>query len=206
MVEILKINPTKPDILSLQKARNLILEGKLVVFPTDTVYGLAADPFNEVAVLNLIKAKQRDPKKGFPILIANLDMAQNLAEFSPTALKLAKRFWPGALTLILPLKKALPNVVTGYRTSLGIRIPSHPIAQQLASQPIIGTSANISGQNSPVTAEDARLQLGDSVDLILDSGSAKMGLPSTIIELTGPDPRIIRHGVLNQDDIKKLII
>ncbi len=206
MVEIVKINPSKPDRHLLQKARKFILEGKLVVFPTDTVYGLAADPFNEDAVLNLIKAKQRDPSKGFPILIANLDLAKLLVEFSPTALKLAKRFWPGALTLVLPLRKALPNVVTGFRTSLGIRIPNHPIAQQLASQPIIGTSANISGQNSPVTAEDARIQLGDSVDLILDSGSAKMGLPSTIIELIGPVPRIIRHGALNQDDVNKLIL
>ena len=206
MVEIVKINPSNPDIHLLQKARNLILEGKLVVFPTDTVYGLAADPFNEVAVLNLTKAKRRDPKKGFPVLVANLDLAQNLVEFSPIALKLAKRFWPGALTLVLPLKEALPDIVTGYRTSLGIRIPNHPIAQQLASQPIIGTSANISGQNSPVTAEDARIQLGDSVDLILDSGSTNMGQPSTIIELLGPDPRIIRPGAVNQDDVKKLII
>ncbi|HUY00500.1 MAG TPA: L-threonylcarbamoyladenylate synthase [Candidatus Deferrimicrobium sp.] len=205
MVQILTINPDNPDPTVIRKARTDILEGKLVIFPTDTVYGLAADPFNEKAVTALITAKKRDSTKGFPILVANLEIAKELVFFSSIASSIASKFWPGALTLILPLKKSVSNLVTGYRQTLGIRIPNHSIAQQLAEIPIIGTSANISGKKSPITAEDAISQLGNSVDLVLNGGSTKGDIPSTIIDLSEEPPKLLREGAIKWDQLRPFL-
>ncbi len=196
MVQIIKINPTHPDSKIIHQARNLILKGKLVVFPTDTVYGLATDPFNRHAVITLLKVKQRTPEKGLPILVASIELARQIVEFTPLATTLATHFWPGALTLVLVLKKSMANEVTGNRRTLGIRIPNHQVARQLAEAPIVGTSANISGEKDTITAEDAIKQLGDSIDLVLDGGPTTEGLPSTIIDLCGPTPHVIREGAI----------
>jgi L-threonylcarbamoyladenylate synthase len=201
MVQVIKLDPNKPDKVVLQKAREIIAAGKLVIFPTDTVYGLAADPFNADAVLRLIDAKRRDEAKGFPILVANLEMAKKLVKFSSGALSIASKFWPGALTLVLPLKKSMPSMVTGDRQTLAIRVPDHPVARQLAEIPIIGTSANISGRDSPISAEDAINQLGDSVDLVLDTGPTKEGIASTIVDFSTKPPRIIREGAIKKDQL-----
>jgi len=201
MVQIIKLDPNKPDKGVIQKARAMIAAGKLVIFPTDTVYGLATDPYNEEAVMRLIEAKRRDEAKGFPILVANLELAKKLVKFSAKALSIASKYWPGALTLVLPLKKAMPSIVTGDRQTLGIRVPDHPIARQLAEIPIIGTSANISGRDSPVSVEDAINQLGDLVDLVLDSGPSKEGIASTIMDLSTKNPRIIREGTIKRDQL-----
>ena len=173
MVELIKVNPKNPDPEVIRRAQKFISEGKLVIFPTDTVYGLATDPFNEKAVRNLLKIKQRDADKGLPVLVANLDMVKELVQLSQVALSIASKFWPGALTLVLPIKKDIYELVTGYRKSLGIRIPNYSVTKRLAEIPIIGTSANISWHDSPLTAEDALGQLGASVDLVLDCGRAK---------------------------------
>ena len=117
------------------------------------------------------------------------------------ALSIASKFWPGALTLVLPIKKDISELVTGYRKSLGISIPNYSVAKLLAEVPIIGTSANISGHDSPLTAEDALGQLGASVDLVLDCGRAKEGLPSTIIDLTGNTPKLIREGPITLEKL-----
>ncbi|MFX1297133.1 MAG: L-threonylcarbamoyladenylate synthase [Promethearchaeota archaeon] len=198
---LLKINPINPDLGIIEKARDYIIDGKLVVFPTDTVYGLATDPFNENAVKNLIKVKKRDYSKGLPVLIANIEIAKEFVEFSKVANSIASQFWPGALTLILPLKKPLPYQVTGYRNSLGIRIPNHDVARRLAKIPIIGTSANISGQKSPVTAEEAMKQLGDAIHLVLDSGPIEKGLPSTILDLSENEPKFLREGAIKYSEL-----
>jgi L-threonylcarbamoyladenylate synthase len=205
MVQVIKLNPNKPDKAVIQKAREIIAAGRLVIFPTDTVYGLATDPFNEAAVLRLIDAKRRDEAKGFPILVANLEMAKELVKFSSMALSIASKFWPGALTLVLPLRKSMPSIVTGDRQTLGVRVPDHPIARQLAEIPIIGTSANISGRESPLSAEDAINQLGDSVDLVLDTGPTKEGIASTIIDLTTKTPRIIREGAIKKNQLQRYL-
>jgi L-threonylcarbamoyladenylate synthase len=205
MVQILRINPANPEPSVIRKARKEILGGQLVVFPTDTVYGLAADPFNERAVMDLINAKKRDSGKGFPILVANLKIAEELVVFSPLAKFIASKFWPGALTLVLPIKKPLSNLVTGYRQTLGIRIPNHPVAQQLAEIPIIGTSANISGEKNPLSAEEAISQLGNAVNLILDGGPTMEALPSTIIDLTGDNPKLVREGAIKWDYLRSYL-
>jgi tRNA threonylcarbamoyl adenosine modification protein (Sua5/YciO/YrdC/YwlC family) len=205
MVQILKINLNHPDSALIQKARDYISVGKLVIFPTDTVYGLATDPFNESAVKTLLKAKKRDRSKGLPILVGNLDIAHELVEFSDVALSIAADFWPGALTIVLPLKKPMLNEVTGNRKTLGIRIPGNNIARELAKIPIIGTSANISGQKSPTTAGGAINQLGDVVHLVLDGGPSKEGLPSTIIDLSGSQPQLLREGSIKYEELLQFL-
>jgi len=205
MVQIIKLNPKNPDKSAIQKAREQIAAGQLVIFPTDTVYGLATDPFNEKAVKRLIEAKRRETAKGFPILVANLEMAKELVKFSAVALSLVSKFWPGALTLILPLKTSVPELITGDRQTLAIRVPDHIIARQLAEIPIIGTSANISGRESPVSAEDAINQLGGSVDLVLDSGPTKEGISSTILDLSTKNPRIIREGAIKREQLRPFL-
>lgn len=205
MVEVLKINPKNPDLILIQKAMNSIATGKLVIFPTDTVYGLATDPYNKKAVENLLKAKKRDPSKGLPILVGNLQLAHELVEFSIIAESLASQFWPGALTMVLPLRKMELKFVTGDRSSLGIRIPNNIVAKQLAKVPIIGTSANISGQDSPLTATDAISQLGTSIDIVLDCGPAQEGLPSTILDLTQDPPRLLREGSIKFSQLQKFL-
>lgn len=205
MLRIIKLNPKNPDKSAIQNAREQIAAGKLVIFPTDTVYGLATDPFNEKAVKRLIEAKKRTSAKGFPILVANLEMAKELVKFSEVALSLVSKFWPGALTLILPLKTSVPELITGDRQTLAIRVPDHIIARQLAEIPIIGTSANISGRDSPISAEDAINQLGSSVDLVLDSGPTKEGIASTILDLSTKNPRIIREGVIKREQLRPFL-
>ncbi|MHA1263887.1 MAG: L-threonylcarbamoyladenylate synthase [Candidatus Helarchaeota archaeon] len=205
MVEILKIHPKHPNLKVILHVRDLIKEGKLIVFPTDTVYGLAADPFNEQAIKKVLNLKRRTVNKGLPVLVGNMELARELVFFSPRAIKLATRFWPGALTLILPIKKAVSNLVTGNRTTLGLRIPNHEIARKIAERPIIGTSANISGQPAPVTALEAIEQLGESVDLVIDSGPAKAGIPSTIIDLSQSPPKILREGAINKERLKPFL-
>jgi L-threonylcarbamoyladenylate synthase len=205
MPQIIKLNPKNPDKSVIQKARELIAAGQLVIIPTDTVYGLATDPFNEKAVKRLIAAKRRDTAKGFPILVANLEMAKELVKFSEVALSLVSKFWPGALTLVLPLKKSVPELITGDRQTLAIRVPDHIIARQLAEIPIIGTSANISGRDSPISAEDAINQLGNSVDLVLDSGPTKEGIASTILDLSTKKPRMIREGVIKREQLRPFL-
>ncbi|TFG05552.1 MAG: threonylcarbamoyl-AMP synthase [Promethearchaeota archaeon] len=201
MVELLQIDSENPDRSVMKRAREFIVEGKLVIFPTDTVYGLATDPFNEKAILQLLEAKKRTSEKGLPVLIANISMAEELVQFSNAARRLAVSFWPGSLTMVLPLKRSLSPLVTGNRKTLGIRIPNHPVARELAEIPIIGTSANVSGHASPNTALDALKQLGDSVDLVLDCGPTKDRIPSTVIDLSNSHFEVLREGVIKRSQL-----
>lgn len=205
MVEILKVHQDNPDLAVIRKARRLITAGKLVIFPTDTLYGLAADPSNEDAVMTLLQVKRRDTTKGLPVLTGDLDLAEKLVEFSPTAKRIASKFWPGALTLVLPLKISISELVTGQRSTLGVRVPNHNVARQLAVKPIVGTSANLSNHPSPVTAEDAIEQIGEFVDLVLDSGPTRIGLPSTILDLSGASPELLREGSIKFADLKQYL-
>lgn len=184
---------------TLNLAADLIKQGKLVVFPTETVYGLAADPMNVEAVEKVLKAKGRDEEKGLPILASSLEAIESIAMVNIQARVLAKAYWPGPLTLVIPKLETLPSIVTGGRDTVAVRIPQNQIAfllAELSNGLIIGTSANISGNPSPNTAEEADQQIGSLVDLILDGGPAQWGVPSTILDLTQSPPKIIREGPL----------
>jgi L-threonylcarbamoyladenylate synthase len=180
----------------IQTALKILQSGGIVAFPTDTVYGLGALAFNNTAIESIYKAKDRPIEKAIPILIGDLGDLEQVADDVPDmALRLAARFWPGPLTCIVPKKRTLPVAVSATAT-VAVRIPDHPDARALlrATGPMAVTSANISGQPSPSTAQEVYEQLNGRIPLILDGGKTKGGIPSTLVDCTGEKPVILREG------------
>ena len=191
------------DPQALLLSREYVQAGKLIVFPTDTLYGLACDPSNPDALSSVYAAKERSTLKALPVLIGALEQLDQLVEdIPPRAQRLMERFWPGALTLVLPKQANLPSELTPY-PGLAVRMPDHPFALQLlqALGPLAVTSANLSDQANPQTAEEVFAQLADRVDLILDGGKLEIGQASTIIDCTGAEPMLLRAGPIAFDAI-----
>ncbi len=197
----------------LQAALAALHRGELVAFPTETVYGLGADASNEQAVRRIFAAKGRPADH--PVIV-HLPEGAALEEWaavvSPAALRLSKRFWPGPLTMILPKAPHVLDVVTGGQQSVGLRIPDHPVAQGLLRAFADGTarglaapSANRFGRVSPTRAEHVRAELGTTVALVLDGGPARVGLESTIVDLTGERPALLRPGHISAAEIAEVL-
>ncbi|MFQ5762259.1 MAG: L-threonylcarbamoyladenylate synthase [Candidatus Bathyarchaeia archaeon] len=181
---------------SVRKAAEAVRRGGLVVFPTDTVYGLGCDPFDEAAVRKLLKLKWRRSKP-LPILVSSLAKAQELAYFSEAALKLAKRNWPGPLTMVLPTRRNISDVVSAGANTVGLRMPNSPTALKLiklCGGALIGTSANKAGGMPPRTAQQAIKALGPGVDSVIDGGPTRLGVSSAVVEVHGDDVRVLRKG------------
>jgi L-threonylcarbamoyladenylate synthase len=193
----------------IEQAAKLLVEGRLVAFPTETVYGLGANALDPAAVQKIFEAKGRPLTSPLIVHVATVAMARNLAShWPPEADALAERFWPGPLTLILPKAAHVPDLVTAGFPSVGIRIPAHPVALELLRAcgiPLAAPSANRFTQLSPTTAEHVGQGLGDRVDLILDGGPCKVGIESTVLSLSGPTPRILRPGQITQSEIEAVI-
>jgi len=192
---------------SILEAIKVIKIGGLIVYPTDTVYGLGCDPFNTLAVKRLIDAKG-EREKPLPILASDIEHVKAVAEVTETAEKLARKFWPGPLTMVLKKKPQLPQMVTFGRDTVGVRVPNHPVALELlrgCDGLLIGTSANISGKESTVTAEDAASQLAGKVELVLDGGRATLGKGSTVISLADRRLRVERVGPISLKEIEPLL-
>jgi L-threonylcarbamoyladenylate synthase len=188
----------------LPHALETLKRGGLVAFPTDTVYGVGALAFDALAVESIYAAKDRPVEKAIPILIGGPeDLDKVTVEIPPIAAKLAARFWPGPLTLVLPKHPDLPDVVSASPT-VGVRVPDHPVARALlrAAGPMAVTSANISGQESPRTAEEVSRQLNGRIPLILDGGETPGGVPSTVVNCLGTEPVILRAGPVTLKDIQ----
>ncbi|MDG7007358.1 MAG: threonylcarbamoyl-AMP synthase [Nitrososphaerota archaeon] len=180
---------------SIAQASKVVRRGGLVVYPTDTVYGLGCDPLNHAAVRRLFDAKRRDAK-AIPVLCSSTEKAAGLVKLSPRALELAARYWPGALTIVAPLSRPVPPQLNQGRPSLGVRVPNHPRCLQLISSCggwLTGTSANLSGHQSARSAAEALGQLGGAVDIILDGGRLA-GTESTVVEVVGNEVTILRTG------------
>ena len=178
------------------RALQALQNGGIIAFPTDTVYGLGALAFNHPAIESIYTAKDRPIEKAIPILIGDLSDLNKVADDIPSmALRFAARFWPGPLTCIVPKKLILPLAVSATKT-VAVRIPDHPDARALlrAAGPMAVTSANISGQPSPSTAQEVYEQLNGRIPLILDGGKTKGGTPSTLVDCTGQEPVILREG------------
>ncbi len=189
---------------SIPRALEILKRGGLVVFPTDTVYGVGALAFDALAVESIYAAKDRPAEKAIPILIGGPeDLDKVTADIPPLAAKLAARFWPGALTLVVPKHPHLPDVVSTAPT-VGVRVPDHPLARALlrAAGPMAVTSANISGQVSPNTAEEVMRQLNGRIPLVLDGGETPGGVPSTVVNCLGTEPVILREGPVTLQDIQ----
>jgi L-threonylcarbamoyladenylate synthase len=197
------------DSEELARAAALIREGKLVAFPTETVYGLGANALDAAAVERIFLAKGRPSTSPLIVHVDSPDMARGLVlEWPAQAETLARRYWPGPLTLVLPKLPHVPDIVTAGLPTVGIRAPAHALALALireAGVPIAAPSANRFGQLSPTTAEHVREALGDEAGLILDGGPTVMGIESTVLSLAVSPPRLLRPGMVSRRDIEALI-
>lgn len=180
------------------------MEGGLIVYPSDTVYGLGCDPVNNSAVNRLVEAKRRE-ERPISVLCSSTSAASELVELNRTALELTKKFWPGALTIVAPLKRSLPLPIHRGTGTLGVRVPAMPLCVALIEACggwLTGTSANLSGSPSARTAEEASNMLGDKIDLILDRGRLE-GLESTVVRVVGDSVEVLRVGPVGISDEKK---
>lgn len=197
----------KPE--QITQAVNLLKAGKLVAFPTETVYGLGADASNAQAVEKIFIAKGRPADHPLIVHIANTEQLASWARDIPAvAWELAKQFWPGPLTLILKKAEHVLDIVTGSQDTIGLRVPNHPVAQALLQQfggGIAAPSANKFGHISPTQAEHVQKELADAVDLILDGGASTLGIESTIIDVSGTIPRILRPGSILPTQLNKIV-
>ena len=194
----------QPTEKNLRRAAQLIRRGEIVAFPTETVYGLGADGLNVAACEKIFAAKGRPSDKPLSLHVAYLEMVECVAKISPAAEKLFAAFCPGALTIILPKNKIVPDFVTGGRSSVGIRFPANDVALaliKLSGCPIAAPSANLSGMSPPTNAQEVFDNLSGRVEVILDGGQCAFGISSTIIDLTSPAPKILRHGAIPAEKI-----
>ena len=189
----------------VEQGIEVIRKGGVVAYPTDTVYGLGASLLDDVAVQRVINAKGRAESMGLPLLLSRADMLTPIVrEVHPTAKVLIERFWPGALTLVMTKSAAVSDLVTGGRSSVAMRVPNHPVPRALSEGvggPIIGTSANRSGAVPVSSAAQVREQLDGAVDLVID-GLPSLGIQSTILDLTGPAPRVLRSGAISLGELQ----
>lgn len=186
---------------SIATAASIVRRGGLIVYPTDTVYGLGCNPEDASAVNRLCEAKRREAKP-IPVLCASLDAARGFVEMNEKAARLAERYWPGPLTIVAPLKRELPFPLHQGSGTLGVRVPASDICLTLIRScggALTGTSANISGSPSARTAKEAEQQLGAFVDLILDGGRLE-GLESTVVRVVGDKIEAIRRGPVRVTD------
>ena len=193
----------------MEEAARLIAAGGVAAIPTDTLYGLAADAFNAEAIERVFAAKERPDGLALPVLLPDLHQLQMVAEHVPEeAAALARAFWPGPLTLIVARNAALPSRLTAGQETVAVRVPAHPVPRELAARlgrPITGTSANISGAPDPQNLDELRAQIGGRVDCVVSCGPAPAGTASTIVDLTGEEPRLVRGGAITFSEIAALL-
>jgi L-threonylcarbamoyladenylate synthase len=196
-----------PDTIA--QAMTALRVGELVVLPTDTVYGLAAAYSRPDAIGRIYGVKRRPPDRPIALLIDRLEQVELVAAKVPaSADALMRRFWPGGLTIVLPRKPGVPDIVTASGPTVAVRMPNHAVPRELArrlGEPLPTTSANRSGQASPQTAADARAQLGADVGLILDGGPAPIGVDSTVVDLSVSPPVVLRIGAVDVESIEAAI-
>lgn len=208
-VEMVKINSEKPEPSLIRYAADQIRAGEVLGMPTDTFYGLAADPFNLRAVERVYEIKSRSRHKPLSLLIADVEQAEDLAKPLPQEFHaLAKKFWPGPLTIIVKAASRLPLKVTANTGNVALRVPNAPIplaVVEAAQIPITATSANLSGENECTTAVAVRDQLGMRIPIIVDGGVSPREIASTIIDLTDEEARwkILREGAISSQEISE---
>jgi L-threonylcarbamoyladenylate synthase len=195
---------TAPGQDEIEKAVSVLRDGGVIAMPTDTLYALTARARDGAAVRRVFEIKGRNDGKPMPLFVSNLDMARRFGEFNETASKLAERFWPGALTLVVRRQGRFESDALAGGDTVALRAPDNAIALALiagAGEPVTGTSANLSGGPDPVSADEVRRQIGAKLDIILDAGLAEGGVASTIVDCTGDEPVILREGALSRAEI-----
>jgi len=201
----MKVLPANDE--NIEKAAAVIRKGGVIVYPTETVYGIGCAPENPDAAKRVCYIKGRADKP-LPLACSDAEEARRIVEFNPAAERLAERFWPGPLMLVLPSRLVYPVWVTHGAKTLGVRVPDHDVARRLAGRSggiIVSTSANKSGEPPATTAEEAAEQIGEEVDLILDGGPTPGQPPSTILDLSGEHLWILRAGPITSEQIKEAL-
>jgi L-threonylcarbamoyladenylate synthase len=189
--------------MALEKALQLLRQGQLVAFPTDTVYGVAAAIDDEAAIERIFEAKGRDMAKAIPVLVGSAADAERVAQvMHGYARRLAEKFWPGPLTLVVAQREGLPANLSQTPT-VGVRMPDHPVALAIlrAAGPLAVTSANLSGGANTTTAEEVMAQLGGRIALVIDGGKTPGGQPSTVVDCTGEKPVVLREGPIDSGQL-----
>jgi L-threonylcarbamoyladenylate synthase len=188
---------------NIMKSAQIVKQGGLVVYPTETVYGLGCDPLNFQAVTRILEVKG-GRNKPLPVLAASIVDAEKVAFISANGKKLAAKFWPGPLTMVFPKKQDFPDVVTFGLDSVGLRIPDNDVVLQLLSLCgglLVGSSANRTGEEPPQRVQEMSDELKEMVDVVLDGGATVQGMPSTVVDLTQDKPRILREGPISLEEI-----
>jgi L-threonylcarbamoyladenylate synthase len=203
-----QILPTT-DTQAFAHAVRLLRAGKVIAFPTDTVYGVGASGFNERAIEQLFVAKNRERDKAIPYLLNDARDLELVAREIPQAARLlAGKFWPGALTLIVPASARVPKILIAGGDSIAVRVPNHPTTRALIDSlraPLAATSANLSGGPDPATARQVFEQLNGRIPLILDGGATRGNVPSTVIDVTCDPPRVLRVGALSIQELEQVL-
>lgn len=195
-------------VAGIAAAVDAVRAGQCVVIPTDTVYGIGCDAFNNDAVAKLLATKRRGPDMPVPVLVGSWSTIQGLVrEFNDTAKTLVEAFWPGGLSIVVPEAPSLPWNLGDTRGTVLLRMPNQPLAIELLREtgPMAVSSANLTGNQPPVTASGARQQFGNNVPVYLNGGRAKVGEPSTIIDISGPHPVILREGAVTAERIGEVL-
>lgn len=209
MADVLNVSPDNPEQAHIERAVELLWRGEVVAIPTDTLYGLSADPYNLAAVASIYRIKGRPERKALPILIAEPEQARDLAsELTDVFFQLAEKFWPGALTIVVDASSRLPFKVTGHTGRIALRVPAAKIPCAVIRQfnrPVTGTSANLSGREPCHSAAEVAYQVGDQLPLILDGGETGGSLPSTVVDVRGDKWRILRDGPVHESDIREAL-
>jgi L-threonylcarbamoyladenylate synthase len=197
--EIIKIDPARPE-KAFSRCREMIHSGGVIVYPTDTLYGLGADPTNPGAVRKLFTIKCRQADQPILLLIKDADAVRDwAAAITPRARELMQKFWPGPLTLVFKAKPEVMAELTGGTGTIGLRVPGNELTRQLLASlgtALTGTSANISGRRSPRTAREAAEEIGEMVDMVLDGGMTGGENPSTVVDVSSDEPKVIREGAI----------
>ncbi|MQG81051.1 MAG: threonylcarbamoyl-AMP synthase [SAR202 cluster bacterium] len=193
----------------IKDSANVVSNGGIIIYPTDTLYGLGADIRNEESLLRIYDIKGRPNDMALPVLVSGWEMVRSISsEVNVIGEKLAARFWPGQLTLVIRANDNLSTILTGGRGTIAVRQPDHWIAQQIIEQvgnPIVGTSANLSGSPDLVEASDLAPELGHLVDRIITCGLKPFGVGSTVVDITGEQPKLLRGTSISIEDIKSAL-
>ncbi len=211
MANVLPVDFKKPKPCSeaIQNIRSVLNAGGVIAFPTDTFYGLGADPFNPKAISRIFRIKQRPADNPLLVLIHSRDQLATLtSEVTDNARRLMDRFWPGPLTLVFKAAPGIPRELTAGTGTIGIRLPGHPFTHRLLQelgQPLTAPSANISGEKEPGTAQEAAGTLGEALDLVVDGGPAPGGQLSTVLDSTTDPPTLRREGALSISELESLL-
>jgi L-threonylcarbamoyladenylate synthase len=192
----------------IEKGIEIIRKGGVIAFPTDTVYGLGAGIYIESGVKRIFEIKQRPAKMALPLLLSDASQIHEIAmDLPPYAWRLVKTFLPGGLTLVVYRTKVVKDIISAGGDTVAIRIPDHPVPCALikgSGMPLVGTSANLTGKASLTTAEEVHRQLGDAVDMVIDGFPIPSGKESTVVDVTGEVPVILREGCISRSDIEAI--